>query len=262
MDVRGPEAFTSLAELSIMERTRPSIIFAALVTRQHTILARSEWKSIPWLLYPERKSAMQRLLDIFADCPAPYATKTAIETNSVAEVTRRQKQDEITATANVLLEELDRFEEDWKHSHPLSVWEVPAPSTTLFTTNHKGASVPTWTTILQYQSLDHANVVVMGKAIRIFLLLLQQAPSTKSQQLPNKLVTAAMVIYRSIDYQLQEIKKGASSHLLFWPVKMAFQVVDPANQHLKTWLMDILNRISRGLASNWTSTGSPTTRVK
>ncbi|KAF2107059.1 hypothetical protein BDV96DRAFT_654149 [Lophiotrema nucula] len=252
MQVRGPEAFVTLPALMLMERTRVSIIFAALVTRQQTIIARPEWKTIPWALFPDRKTPMQRLLDIFADCPALLFTQTGLKKGSSGERNHDKYQNLLQATEN-LLEGLDHFQDGWKSTHQESIWEVASPETTPFTLDEEENLVPFWTSVLHYKSLDDANVVMLGSAIRIFLLLiyLDSTPSREwgiTESVSAQLIQAGTTICRTVDYQLQETRKGASNHLLIWPLKMAYDALGRENPLLGEWLGNHLDNIANGLA--------------
>jgi hypothetical protein len=68
-EMRGPETMASLPCLMILEKTRPSLIFAGLVLHKRTIMSKVEWKRDPWCMHPERVDSLKLLFDILADCP-------------------------------------------------------------------------------------------------------------------------------------------------------------------------------------------------
>lgn len=117
IELRGPEAFTALPELMILERTRSSVIFAALVLRKRTILTKPEWKSVPWKFHPGRKTPKQMLLDIFADCPGLRVAKTELELEHSTEQTYPKRQD-LAIKVQGSLKELEGFEVMWESLHP------------------------------------------------------------------------------------------------------------------------------------------------
>ncbi|UKZ57912.1 hypothetical protein TrVGV298_011773 [Trichoderma virens] len=82
LEIRGPESMASLPCLTILESVRLSIIFSAILLRQNTILASSDWKSLPWANYTGRKDAMQLLIDILADCPELFVLLESLPANS------------------------------------------------------------------------------------------------------------------------------------------------------------------------------------
>lgn len=105
-------------------------------------------------------------------------------------------------------------------------------------------------------SLNHTNVVAMTNAIRILLLtILQDLPLlgwiTAGDQISDQLSAASITICRTMDYQLEQVSKGASSHLLFWPLKMAFEALGHTNPAVEAWLRDLMDQISSGLAGKW-----------
>ena len=61
LDLRGPKAMVSLPCLKILERTRPAIIFAAVVLHKSTVMSDIECKIEPWQTYPERIDSMKIL---------------------------------------------------------------------------------------------------------------------------------------------------------------------------------------------------------
>ncbi|ELQ41912.1 hypothetical protein OOU_Y34scaffold00247g46 [Pyricularia oryzae Y34] len=65
----GPEHFKIFPSHHFFARVyRPNALFAAVINRKNTFLARPEWTSVPWELHP--KAAIDRLLDVIAFVPA------------------------------------------------------------------------------------------------------------------------------------------------------------------------------------------------
>ncbi|TLD34255.1 hypothetical protein PspLS_00578 [Pyricularia sp. CBS 133598] len=65
----GPENFKTFPAHHFFARVyRPNALFAAVINRKNTFLARPEWTSVPWEVHP--KSAIDRLLDVIAFVPA------------------------------------------------------------------------------------------------------------------------------------------------------------------------------------------------
>ncbi|KAE8443143.1 hypothetical protein EG329_002312 [Mollisiaceae sp. DMI_Dod_QoI] len=260
MELRGPESFMSLPELMILERVRPSNIFAALVLQQPTILARPEWKSIPWTLYPDRKTAMQDLMDIFAECPGLVAAKRQLESEPIGDQTASQYQD-LAIRAQCLLDELEQFQQSWDSTYSTSCWEIPSPATMPSFLDSKGETIPIFSTVLHYESLYHANVVTLSCAARILILLFSHdlscfGSTPSEEQISCRLVAAGNVICRGLDYQLEEVRKGANSYLLIFPLKMAFEAVGQDNPAIGIWLKRILDQISSGVAGKWGAVAS------
>jgi hypothetical protein len=250
LDIRGPAAFMSLPELMVMERTRASIILASHVYRRPTILARPEWKSVPWVLYPERKNSMQMLLDILADCPALLPVRDTLA--SGAKMGQLKEYEELAETTQSILTRLDHFEQNWRTSNPSATWEVPLLEPQSSQTPEEAGDRP-WTSVLRYRSLADADIVMMANAMRIMLhTFVRGLPcpwsSQFQEQMRQKCIDAAMIICRSMEYEIQEINKGASNHLLYWPTKIAFDVLGCEYPSIGLWLEGILT----GMAEGWT----------
>jgi hypothetical protein len=259
MELRGPATFMSLPDLIFLEQARLPVLFAALTLRQPTILSNTQWKYIPWTHFPNRKTSMQKLLDIFADCPALLAASTALASNAsesrVFETLRS-----LTLATEKVLQDLDEFEEAWTSANMAYVWEIPSPGLTPPIMNAQGEEVTLWSTVLYYQSLSHANIAMMGSAIRILLLIIyRDIPYSMSgivrAEVSAQLMKATMIICRGVDYQFQEIKKGASIHGLFYPIKMALKGTFGDNPVLGNWLKSIMDQLSSGFAGKWNIAG-------
>ncbi|KAH8690857.1 hypothetical protein BGW36DRAFT_305965, partial [Talaromyces proteolyticus] len=255
IELRGPETFMSLLDLMLFEQTRSLVLFAALTLRKPTILSRSEWKTIPWTLYPDRKTYMQMLLDILADCPELLAAKTELESDPFGSLNSEKRQELAIMTQGVL-ERLDTFEEAWISANSTCVWEVSPPGLTPPIPSSEGEQIPLWSTVLHYQSLDHANVAMMGCAVRILVLIIYRdlpwsMSTTTAEQISTQLFKAIITVCRSLDYQFQEINKGASSHSMFYPIKVALIATIYDYPTIGNWLKGILDHLSDGFAAKW-----------
>jgi hypothetical protein len=241
--------------LVLLEQARPLVLFAALTLRKPTILSSPEWKTIPWSLFPERKEYMQMLLDILADSAGLFAAKTDLESDPFGNLNSEKRQ-ELTILTETVLNRLDKIEEAWVSANLNCVWEVDSPGLTPPIPCSETGQAPMWTTVLQYQSLDHADLATMGSAVRILVLLIYRdlpegITTTTAQQYSNQLFNAIITICRSLDYQFQETNKGASSHTMFYPIKVAFKASMYDNLIIGNWLKSILDRLSDGFAAKW-----------
>ena len=254
MQLRGPERFTSLHELMILERARPSIIFAALVLRKTTIMAQPEWKSIPWRSYPNRKTLMQISVDILADCPGLVAEKAKLDSEATPDEPHLKYQN-LALRARHLVKDLENLLQAWSSISAACSWEVPSPSSTPIALNAKGEPVPLWATIFRFQSYYDADLFVLTHAIRIFVLRFVQAlPSSSTQdeeEIPNALTLSGMAVCRSVDFHLGEMRKGAVGHIFFYSLKMAFEAVGKDVPAIGAWLKNIHDHISSGLSERW-----------
>ena len=186
---------------------------------------------------------MQTLLDIYADCPALLPAKDSLASYE-AEVTSK-KCAELIEVAQNIIKRVQQFEDNWKRESPDLIEEVPLTTVA----ERRGAL---WTSNLQYRSLADADINMMCNAIRILLFrYLSNLPWSWSPQeeesTTDQCTSSAITICRSIDYELQEIRKGASNHLLYWPLKVAFEVLGTKHPDIGTWL----NRLLTDMEAGW-----------
>jgi hypothetical protein len=159
-----------------------------------------------------------------------------------------------------VLQDLDQFEKAWTSANIASIWEIPCPGLTPPVMNAQGGEVTLWSTVLYYQSLSHANIVTLGSAIRLLLLIIYRDISHDRlnlgpAQILDQLMMATMTICRSVDYYFEAIQKGASSHSLFYPLKIAFKGISDTNPALGNWLKRILDQLSDGFTRKWITLG-------
>ncbi|UPX12199.1 uncharacterized protein EKO05_0002762 [Ascochyta rabiei] len=64
---RGPKRMSSLPSLLVLGKCRALMIFGALMLRKPTIVASSEWKTLPWAQFPHRINSLKLLTNIMAD---------------------------------------------------------------------------------------------------------------------------------------------------------------------------------------------------
>lgn len=256
-ELRGPESFASPAALFVLERSRLSSIFAALVLHRPTIFAQPCWKYIPWGLSPDRKTPLQYLLDIMADCPDLFVSKDRVCTG-VAEQQTGSEYKLLAGRAQRLLEDLCQWEQTWTALHSECSHEHLSPPTTPTFTDPRGRIAPIWSTVLQYKSWYHASAVTLYNSTRIllvkFILSLSRPKdefSAEDQDLSEAMLASGLTICRSVDFCLEEISAGEGSFSLLFSLRMAFDAVGRSNQEIRAWLRAILHRISSGSVSRW-----------
>lgn len=199
---------------------------------------------------------MQVLLDILADCAGLFAAKTDLESHPF-ETFDLEKRRELTILTEEVLNRLDRIEAAWNSANLNCVWEVECPGLTPPIPYSETDQTPIWTTFFQYQSLEQADLATMGSAVRILALLIyrdlpEEITATSAQQYSNQLFNAIVTICRSLNYQFQETTKGASSHAMFYPIKVAYKASMYDYPIIGNWLKSILDRLSDGFAAKWT----------
>jgi hypothetical protein len=121
----------SLPCLMILEKTRPSIILAAIVLRHPTVLAKPQWKTDPWSIHPERIDSMKLLLDILSNCPELFVARDQILKDAYSVEKTISVQVLITRSYRVL-EDLEEWERSWLTDVAHACVEVPSPPTAPF----------------------------------------------------------------------------------------------------------------------------------
>ncbi|KAK6860923.1 hypothetical protein PG995_004559 [Apiospora arundinis] len=257
----GPEAMTSLSYLDLLERSRPGMIFSAIVLHQRTIFSQPSWKNVPWKVHPGRKEAMQVLFDIIADCADVFWLRDQSDTEMV-ESAQLLAQQAILEKARTILCDLYCWKESYASSPEFQPTEAPASCASSSPLgNNEGlqdqASYP-WTTVMSYESLYHANamtlyhgaIILIGRPIRDLHLAICGAGEPDTQR---AIYEAGIAICRSVEYLLDPVRNGAGSFYLLFPIRMAFDAVGKAEPAIGAWLKATLQLISSGSAGRWTS---------
>lgn len=199
---------------------------------------------------------MQMLLDTLADCAALFAAKTDLESDPYRNL-NLEKRRELSILTEAVLSTLDRIEAACISANLNCVWEVESPGLIPPIPYSETDQAPVWTTSLQYESLEQADLATMGSAVRILALLIyrdvpEEIPTTSAQQYSHQLFNAIITICRSLNYQFQETNNGTSSHAMFYPIKVAYKASMYDYPIVGNWLKSILDRLSGGFAAKWT----------
>ncbi|KAL7913607.1 hypothetical protein GGI35DRAFT_217089 [Trichoderma velutinum] len=252
LEIRGPESMASLPCLTILESVRPSIIFSALLVRQNTILASTDWKTLPWVNHASRKDAMQLLIDILADCPELFMLRESLPVTS-AQLERRSALHHLEEKAYAILDSLNT----WKQSTVIKPWnEVPSPSSTPEVLDSEGLSTPIWQTVYHFESLYQANITSLyhGAIILVSKLCLGiqlELDEDKCEEIRASINVAGIAICRSMDYHMERRGDDISSLFILFPLRMAFDAVGIDNVEIGSWLKAILRQIYSGSAGRW-----------
>jgi len=159
-----------------------------------------------------------------------------------------------------VLDQLQQWEQDWTTNNGGCAWEVPAPVTTPIIVNHWGRPVPAWETVIEYESLYHANTTVVFNATMIMVQLLAdqltfsgELPRDSRNQgtFPDRKFAAGLTICRSVEYHLQSMRKGAGSFFLLFPLRMAYDAIGRSNTVIGVWLQNVLQQIHNGQSGRW-----------
>jgi hypothetical protein len=250
----------SLQCLKILERTRSSIVFAAIVLHKPTILARSEWKTDPWVLHPERINPGKLLFDILSDCPELFVLRDQMWGES-CDIKRQLSIRILSQKCRDILAQLEQWGKDWATDISKVCIAVPAPPTTPQYVDSDGHYRFIWSTILQYDSLVHSNnVTVYNGALILVLQFLQDLViiemGHKSQDIQAQIHDAGMVICRSVEFHYRQSWGEQGGFFLLFPLRMAHDAVGKDNPAIGKWLKDILNEIATGRRGLWKSAKS------
>jgi hypothetical protein len=251
---------SSLPCLMILEKTRASIIFAAIVLKTPTILARLEWKTDPWLLHPERIDSGKLLCDILADYPEIFILRDGVS-KELCEFKRQAGLRNLTQKCCSILTRLENWGNDWAIDISKVCIEVPAPPTTPRSLDPNGQYTPIWSTVLQFDSLDHSNSVTMYNGALILVLrflqgLIVMETGRENQELQSRIHNAGMIICRSVEYHYRQSWREQGGFFLLFPLRMAHDAVGKENPAIGLWLRGVLDEIATGRRGLWKSARS------
>jgi hypothetical protein len=241
----------------ILEKTRPSIILAAIVLRQPTVLAEAKWKKDPWKLHPERIDSMKLLLDILSDCAELFVMRDRISKDS-EDIGERDEIHTIMIKGYRILEELEQWEKSWTTNVAHACIEVPSPPTAPFLPNSDGKPELIWSTVFQYDSLYTANTVTMYNAALVLVLHFIRGLEGKttqgiSQVLQERIRTAGITICRSVDYHHGDQWGEQGGFFLLFPLRMAYDAIGKTDPVIGMWLKGVLDDIAAGRRGLWKS---------
>ncbi|KAF2092986.1 hypothetical protein NA57DRAFT_49197 [Rhizodiscina lignyota] len=260
INLRGPASFTNGPELIVLENARPAIACAALLLHRSTVFSKSEWKTMPWILYPERKNCMQSLIDILVDCPELFVMRDRIIAMSVSDDQASSYRELFRKTTD-LLNQLDQWILTWNQLNPDCYHETVPSNTTPVFTSSEGRQTPAWTTTIEYDTSIHANNLTLYNATFILVLKFtyQTALSTDSgltdqlqvSELYTKMLAAALMVCRSVDYHLRLMRSGASSFFLWFSLRMAYDALGRSNPVIGAWIRNVLQEVHNGNVGRW-----------
>jgi len=259
--MRGSEAMASLPCVMILERTRPSLIFAGLVLRKPTIMSNIEWKRDPWCLHPERVDSLKLMFDILADCPSLFVLRDKLSSYPDEE-TRMTAVQSLSEEFRRVVASLDSWGERFASDPSHTPDEIPAVRTTPIIEDEYGTLRSAWSTVFRYQSLYHANAMAMYNATTILAFRFADSIHVSSgspfeHHIRRKRISAAALsICRSIDYHQQEMWGEQGSFALLFPLRMAYDGLSEEEPIVGAWLQSVMHDISAGKQGLWRSAKS------
>ena len=203
---------------------------------------------------------MQLLVDILADCPRMFVERSSLASNP--QILRQENaHNDLLRRIGDLLDQLDQWKQRGGLENLGCCREVAPDSATPTLANDHGVQVPAWTTVLEYESLDSANQATLYHAALILILRLAQETARFAVPAPvqyldalsssEKIVSASLVICRSVKYHLQMMHCGAGSFFLLFPLRTAYDSISRSHPAIGTWLEHILQQIQDGQAGRW-----------
>ncbi|KAH6647890.1 fungal-specific transcription factor domain-containing protein [Truncatella angustata] len=253
MALQGPDSFKSLAALTILEQSQAIIILAALVLHRSTIFSKDEWKYAPWENHPDRRSDVQDLYDILADCAELQVAKDKAHADLMHGKNCDMHQT-VIENVNSLLKQLSQWRCNWTYE------EVPVTKAAPNELNAKSDIVPVWNTSYCFNSLHGANGHGLSNAILILLLRMQRETMAaaditcpQASDMTKTIYDAGIAICRSVDYHLDHSRVGSGSLILQFPLRMAYEAVAVQSPSVARWIRDVLQDINVGSAGRWSS---------
>jgi hypothetical protein len=245
----------SLPCLMILEQIRSSVIFAAIVLHKPTILARPEWKTVPWALHPERIDQGKLLFDILSDCPELFVLRDRLSAIQ-DQCERSSAVKNLAAQARLILHNLDQWDQIWTSDLSHECIEAPSPPSTPTYVDLNGQTVPLWSTILQYESLHHSNLLTVynGALVLVLRFILDiDIKCTDGDYLQSRMYEAGIIICRSVEYHYRQSSGDQGGFFLLFPLRMAYDAVGRSNAAIERWLKVVLDDIATGRRGMWRS---------
>jgi hypothetical protein len=260
MELRGPESFRKLPDRAILQTSRPSVIFAAILLHKTTILSQTCWKTIPWDENPSQKDLFQYLVDILTDCPQLFVLKDQMYTSKVTEEALILAR-ELEEHTQSLLAQLESWKASWDAIQGDYCSETPVTSSTPSMISPNGNRIPFWKTNLEYNTMRQADAITIYNAtIILFLKILQEVAYPcalfSTVQLPERMYAAGIEICRSAEYHLRIMREGAGSFYLLFPLRMAWDAIGKFEPAIGFWLEEVLQKIQSGAAGRWAIAGN------
>jgi hypothetical protein len=250
---------SSLPTLLVFERCRTSMIFAAIVLRETTIVASPEWKSMPWAQHPDRVNSLKLLTDIVADCPELFVARDQIMRAQKSQGNWDMQLQSLLAKAQEVYGSLRQWKYLWETRDHRAYEEVLPPSTTPVISDVPGNPTLAWTSVLQFDSLYHANLLTLYHATLILILRftasIRAALGVVGEVSPHEqaIRSAVLFICRSVDFHLNQTWTELGAFNLLFPVRMAYEAVGRGQGAVGEWLEKVLEDISAGRRGLWKS---------
>ena len=220
LELRGPRFHRSPRSREMLKGVRRMIILASMKRRQPSILAREEWKSIPWMSEDVADRAEYYLWNVLADYTVLIADydETMQNGSGFDKATHQQQQERIAQRAHNMLEQLHEWRMAWNTDNQHSQSEISAAMTAVQPIPSGGETASSFQTVFIFPNPSTATVLMLYNTAVIYVLqILSSLPPADPQLQSNKdnlhlppfrntyaamKISAAQDIHRCIPYYL------------------------------------------------------------
>lgn len=220
LELRGPNFHRSPRSREMLKGVRRMIILASMKRRQPSILAREEWKSIPWMSEDVAERAEYYLWNVLADYTVLVADYDETMQNGAGleNVTHHQQRESIARRAQDMLGQLHEWKIAWNTDNQHSQSENSSAIAGVQPIPTSGETAPPSQTVLVFQNPSTATILMLYNTALIYVLqILSSLPPAAPQLQSSKdtlplppstntytamKISAAQDIHRCIPYYL------------------------------------------------------------
>lgn len=261
MELSGPHRYQEYPEHGYFLLARPIVLITAMVLRQPTFLASSEWKTVPWEKYPETKTPSHEMMDLWADGPTMGRDIVAMLS------TAPQTTNTVIMRLTGMIQSMVRWRWKWEEANSCAVTEREVDPLNSISVDHLGH--PLFNTILWYENITqmieimYYNVVLITMTYCAACLrrpklvedIIAAIPGSNGREVTNALgfpgtdvpqTYGAPDVCRSIEYALHQKSGSINAWQLLLPLRMA--VLTLAFQDFtgtyRTWIATVCDRLA------------------
>jgi hypothetical protein len=220
LELRGPKFHRSPRSREMFKGVRRMIILASMKRRQPSILAREEWKSIPWMSEDVAERAEYYLWNVLADYTVLVANYDEAMQNGSGfdKATHQQQQGRIAQRAQNMLEQLHEWKIAWNTDNQHSQSEISTAVAGVQLIPTGGETAPPFQNVFIFQNPSTATILMLYNTALIYVLQILSSLPPADPQLQSSIDTrrpppstntyaamkifAAQEIHRCIPYYL------------------------------------------------------------
>ena len=160
---QGAEAYCSEPKRRLLRFVQQIPIWASLAVGQASIMARPEWRKVPWAGEAEGKPADQYLFEILADATILYRDRNSIINSDCPNFGMHPQFDSTLARASATLEGLRVWHDAWNRDHPGDCIKLPLE-------NALQEQSVRWPYDLSFSNQAAVKSITLFNAVRIVVL--------------------------------------------------------------------------------------------